>query len=59
MLKQSNGALRKIDLNKLRDAATELTNLKGAISSGEQGRSLSEEAYNSLKEMAPELAERF
>jgi hypothetical protein len=59
LLKESAGATRKIDLAKLRDAAVELTNLKNSMKGGDQGRSFSEEAYNALKEMAPELADQF
>ena len=59
LLKQSAGATRKIDIAKIRDAAVELMNLKGGISKGEQGRSFSAEAYEALKEMAPELADQF
>ena len=59
LLKESAGATRKIDLEKVRDTILELTNIKEDINNGNQGRSFSEEAYNSLKEMAPELADQF
>ena len=55
----SAGALRDIDVEKLKEASTTLTSLSKSIQDGTQGRSFSEEAYNALKEMAPELASKF
>jgi hypothetical protein len=57
LLKESAGAIKNIDLEKIREAAIELTNIKKNISSGDQGRSFSEEAFNALKEMVPDLAD--
>lgn len=55
----ASGAIRTIDLEKLKEATLALTNIKVDIVSGEQGRSFSEEAYKALIEMSPELAKSF
>jgi hypothetical protein len=55
----ASGAIRTVDLEKLKEAALTLTNIKVDIVSGEQGRSFSEEAYKALIEMSPELAKSF
>lgn len=59
MLKESAGAIKNIDLEKLQDAATTLANIKLGIGTQEQNRSFSEETYKTLIEMDPKLAEKF
>jgi hypothetical protein len=56
---ESSGALRSIDLEKLKESAVTLTGLSKSIKESTQGRSFSEEAYNALVEMAPELSKSF
>lgn len=58
-LKEVGNATKKIDLAKLTESLSGLLNLKKGIESGEQGRAFSEEAYNAIKEMSPELAKSF
>ena len=54
-----SGAIKDIDLEKIKDVVATLTNLAFNIDKGTQGRVVSESDYNAILELDPKMAEKF